>query len=213
MDDKALLALRARPAADICRECDLETDVAERLRANPDAGTFLRELLASGAHRDAVQFLCHALEPRQVVWWAWACVDASGAASKLSPDEVAAQAATHAWLSQPSDPLRREAQAAADRCGIGRPAGCAALSVFLAEGSLGPPDLGQDVPAPPFACAKVGAGAILLTVVQKPEQAASRAEAFIELWFQLAATRPPWVQDPPPDDDRSRDLPPPKKRS
>lgn len=208
MDDKALATLRARAAADICRECDLETDVAERLNAQPDAANFLRQLLAGGAHRDAVRFLCHALEPREVVWWASTCVDFPET-DPLSAKEAAALTATRAWLSDPTDQRRREAQTASDLCGVGRPAGCAALAVFLAEGSLGPPDLGQDVLAPPFACAKAGAGAILLTLAQKPAKAASRAEAFIDRWFELAATPPPWT--PPPQADK-RDAPPPDKR-
>jgi len=195
MDDTSLEELRKRPAAEICRECDLETDATDQLASGPDAGVFLRQLLANGAARDAVRFLAHALAPKQAVWWASHCVGTLPPAG-MSPDDQAALGATRAWLADPIDGKRRQAQAAADRCGIGRPAGCLALSVFLAEGSLGPPDLAQEVPVPPFACAKAAAGAILLASVRVPEHAVATATAFVEQWFTLATGTPPWQQPP-----------------
>lgn len=193
MGGKPLMNLAAKSAADICRESDLESDVAAPLRANADAAALLEHLLAVGAEKDAVRFLCHALEPREAVWWAWDCAGTIDAASS-SAAETAAIAAVGAWLADPRDELRRAAQAAADQCGIERPAGCAALAVFLAEGSLGPPDLGKEVLPPPYSCAKAAAGAILLTAVRQPADASSRARAFVERWFTLAAASPPWAK-------------------
>lgn len=191
MEDNALQSLRERPAADICRECDLEDDHGAALAANPDAAAFLRSLLGAGAARDAVRFLAHALSPKYAVWWGAHCVGTLDVKS-MPADAQAAFAATHAWLVDPKESQRRAAQAAADRCGIGLPAGCLALSVFLAEGSLGPPDLAQEVPVPPFACAKAVAGAVLLASVRVPERAQATAIAFVESWNDLAQRPPPW---------------------
>lgn len=189
--DAAHESLRARSAAEICAVCELETDVAAWLREEPDADAFLTRLQSAGAHRDAVTFLCHALQPREAVWLAW---DIACQVTKADADAATqALAATSTWLVDTSDANRRAAHAAAEGCGFGVPAGCAALSAFLAEGSLGPADLEQAVPPPPGACAKAAVGALLLAAVAEPEHADTRAQQYVARWFELAATEPPWI--------------------
>lgn len=188
--------LRAVAAADVCARCELETDPTELLAASSDAVAFLDALLARGAAMDAVRFLGHALEPRQAVWWAWDVAQRS-APPNAKPPVLEALAATSAWLVEPTDEHRRAAHEAAETCGFDAPAGCVALAVFLAEGSLGPPDLEQPVPPPPGACAKAVIGAVLLAAVGVPEQAYERAAGFVARWFELAAGEAPWTAEAP----------------
>ncbi|MCA8977188.1 MAG: hypothetical protein KDC98_20875 [Planctomycetes bacterium] len=188
--DEVLERFRARSAAEICSGCDFENDIAPWLTDEPDAATFLQRLLDGGAAKDAVRFLCHALEPREAVWLAWDAaggVDGDGAVATTE-----ALAATSAWLVEGTDELRRAAHDAAERCGLDTAAGCAAMAVFFAEGSLGPPDLEQEVPAPPGTCAKIATGALLLAAVRDPVHADERAAGYVARWFELAATEPPW---------------------
>ena len=194
--DAAQDKLQVRLAADVCAVCPLETDVAGWLRAEPNAATLLQQLLDGGATMDAVRFLCHAIEPREAVWLAWDVVCSAASGGGVGADDPATLAlqATSAWLVDPSDENRREAHAAGERCGHDKAAGCVALAVFLAEGSLGPADLDQEVPPPPGACAKAAAGALIITAVQAPERAAERAGSYVARWSELAPLPRPWDQ-------------------
>jgi hypothetical protein len=187
--------LKLLTAAEVCAGCELETDVTEWLKAEPDAAAFLQQLTDAGHHMDAVQFLCHALEPREAVWLAWdsgrQLVD-EHAPAKLKD----AVSTTLKWLTTLEDKDRRAAHDASEICGIEQSAGSAALAAFFADGSLGPVELAQSIPVPAGACAKAAACAIFFAAVEDPPQADQRAAASVASWFELGVTEPPWG-DPP----------------
>lgn len=206
MDGPALEKLQSLAATEVCERCELDSDVSDVVQPETHVAALLEHLLSNERAADAVQLLAHSLEPREVVWWAWDIA----LANTESPGEAVTQAldSVGRWLVDPDDEKRRAAYDASEVCGLGEPAGCVAIAVFFAEGSLGPADLEQEIPSPPFSCAKAAAGAIGLSAVEVPEHAGERSAAAVSRWFELAKHDPPWVagigtEDESPQDDGS----------
>src|SRR5947207_9939431 len=124
-----------RSAAEVSRPAELSDEAKALLKPQHTVKQFLDELAAKQNYQQAVKLLAHALPKRSAVWWACLCARQT-LPPTASPEVKAALAAAEKWVSDPTDENRRAAYAAAEKAGVGTPAGCAALGAFLSGGSL-----------------------------------------------------------------------------
>lgn len=97
-------------------------------------------LLAKDLFEDALVFTAHVLPAREVVWWGCLCAWRKVRPEPAPPERAAFQACLR-WIQKPDEESRRAAQQAADVAGLGTPAGCLAMAVFLTKGSISEPGL------------------------------------------------------------------------
>jgi hypothetical protein len=91
--------------------------------------------------------------------------------------------AVEKWLAEPTDAHRRASQSAAEAARLSTPAGCIAIAVFFAEGSIAPPEVAA-VPPPPRLAQKIAAAGIILAVVEDPEKVSERYRSCVQLGLQ-----------------------------
>ncbi|MGX1788723.1 DUF6931 family protein [Bosea sp. NPDC055332] len=125
--------------------------------------TFLRRLVASGEHKDAIGFCAFLMPRRETVWWALQSVQRMQPAGTL-PDP--ALNAAEAWVRDPTDETRRAALA------LGESGHHASLGtwVALAAGYSGGSMVSTHaVPCPPDLTAKTARIAVLTALGRVPE--------------------------------------------
>lgn len=150
-----------------------------------------RAIMEAGMAEDAVSVLAQALSRRAATWWACrvARVEAGGSPT---PKELQALEAAEAWVRQPEKLRAYAAQNAANVAGLASPAGCAALSAFLAGESLAPPHL-DPLPPLPHLAGMAAAGAVKLAAARRaaaePNQELSR---LLAAGFAIAAGSDTW---------------------
>ena len=155
MSNQPLVKVGAATAAEVCLRFDAPRDARALLRNEMGPAEFLDALMAKKQYADAIDFLAHALPPREGVWWGGLCMQhALGEA--LSPPERAAGIAAVRWVIQPTEENRVAAKAPADAAGVMSPAG---LLAFSANGGLAPG---------PYAPAKSVAMAVKLAALKSP---------------------------------------------
>lgn len=148
------------------------------------------ELLASRElFLDALKVVANSLTKRTAVDWACRCVRA-GSGDQLSPGDEAAVAAAEAWVRNPEENERRQAQATAEALEHKTPASWAATAAFWSSGSLGPPTA-PVVPPAPHLTAHAAAGAAMLTAVARnPDKAPEKYRLFLQLATELMSPQP-----------------------
>jgi hypothetical protein len=193
MDDGQILGISGPTAAAAAPDAPLSDEARALLSGDPPPGRFLDELKARGLFTDALRFLAHALPKREAFWWACLCARQTLGASE-SETTAAALRAAERWGAQPDKTNRRAAEAAAQRSGMGTPAGCAAMSAFWSGGSLAPAQANlPDVPPADHLTARGVAGSVLLaTVVTQPDRAAEKARRFLALGLEVASGANRW---------------------
>ena len=111
------------------------------------------------------------------------------------PKADAVLAAVDAWLEDPTDERRRAAMAAAEQAGVGSPAGCLGLAVFLCGGSLAPPHVNPGPEPAPYLYAKAIGGAMAMAAVQEPVKAPEYLRLFVDRGFEWAGRRKIWEEE------------------
>ena len=196
--------VKAATAAEVCRNFDLKPEARPLLNNRQSPREFVEALLANARHGPAIDFLAHALPPREAVWWGCLCVQRLGAPAP-SPAEAAALKAAVAWVLDPTEENRAAAKAPAEAAKVGTPAGGLAMAATWTGGSLAPPMTSSNpkvpppppVPPGPFVPAKVVAGAILLASVKgDPTRIADTQRSFVELGVGVAEGRFVWPDVP-----------------
>ena len=150
-----------------------------------------RALLKAGMAEDAVSVLAQSLSRRGAAWWACrvARLEAGGSPS---PKELQALEAAEAWVRQPEQLKAYAAQNGANVAGLASPAGCAALSAFLAGESLAPPHLDPLPPLPHLAGMAV-AGAVKLAAARRaPAEPNQELLRMIAAGFEIASGTDTW---------------------
>ena len=150
-----------------------------------------RALVKAGLAEDAVSVLAQSLSRRGAAWWACrvARLEAGGS---LAPKELRALETAEAWVRQPEQLKAYAAQDAANVAGLASPAGCAALSAFLAGDSLAPPHLD---PLPPLAhlAGMAAAGAVKLAAARRaPASPKQELLRLLDTGFAIAAGTDTW---------------------
>lgn len=130
------------PAAEICRSAP----AAGPWRSFPCEGLaaeqHFAELVDSVQLEEAVRFTAAWLGPRAAVWWGALCVwdDLRAADPSVVANQFEAIDAAVAWVVDPSEELRRNAEAAGKRAGLGTAAGTLAVAAFWSGGSVSLPE-------------------------------------------------------------------------
>ncbi len=141
----------------------------------------IEKLSHVGLFPDAIKYLAHSLESRSCIVWSLSC--ARRLQANATPVEQAALLAVEKWLAEPTDAHRRASQSAAEAARLSTPAGCIAIAVFFAEGSIAPPEVAA-VPAPPRLAQKIAAAGIILAVVEDSEKVSERYRSCVQLGLQ-----------------------------
>jgi hypothetical protein len=189
-----------------------EAAARQRLEA-AELGTVLKDsvlkeasfpLLAAGSLFEFAQALRHTAEPRLVVgvlaqamqrqaavWWACRVARAERDGG-VAEREAAAIDAAETWLRGPEQWKAYAANDAAKSVGLDSPAGCAALSAFLAGESLGPSHV---APLPPghHLTGMAVASAVELAATRRPTgKPESDWEEVLDLGFAIASGSEEW---------------------
>lgn len=185
--------VKAARAAEICRHFDLKDEARPLLREGLSPQEFADALLAHQQYAAAVDFVAHALPPREAVWWGCLCLRHAKDAQLSPPEEVACKVAVQ-WVLEPTEEHRAAAQAPAEAAGLGTPAGGLAMAVAWSGGSLSPANL-PPVPPGPYLPARAVAGAVLLAAVKgDPVKIADTQRLFVELGLGVAEGRFAWPE-------------------
>jgi hypothetical protein len=172
-------------AAAICLDIELGPEAKHCLRADPAPVDFLHLLLEQRLYADAVRFLARALPKREAVWWA--CLCARGTLNETSaPEYINALAVAEAWVYKPTEPNRRQANAAAQAAGFDNAAAWAAMAAFWSDGSLAPENLPVVPPADNLASKAVAGAVMLAAVLKQPEKAPDKYTFFIQQAIDIA---------------------------
>jgi hypothetical protein len=199
-----LTKVKATSAAKVCKNFALKEEARPLLSESQTPADFLETLLANKRYAAAIDFLAHALPPREAIWWGCLCLQqVSG--SRLPPVEAAAFKAAVQWVLEPTEEHRRTAQPPGEAAGLGTCAGGLAMATTWTGGSLAPPNPDPQappippVPPGPFIPAQVIAGAILLAAVKgEPTRIADTQRLFLELGIGVAEGRFVWPEVKPP---------------
>lgn len=171
MSQAPLVKISVATAAEICAGFNLPSDAKKLLQDGMDPAAFVDVLLAKNQNVAAIDFMAHALPPREGVWWGCLCMQ-HACGEKLTPVERAAATVAVQWVFRPGAETQAAAKSPAEAAGPSTPAGALATAVSVG----GPPAL------------KVVANAVKLASLKtEPVQIANLQKAFVELGLEIAA--------------------------
>lgn len=170
MSNGPLVKIPAATAAEICATFNLPSDARKLLQDGMEPGAFVDALLAKKQYVAAIDFMAHALPPREGIWWGCLCMQHACGDNLTAAERTAATAAVQ-WVFQPGDETRAAAKSPAEAAGPASPAGALAMAASL----TGPPSL------------TVVANAVKLSSLKtEPVQIANLQKAFVELALEVA---------------------------
>jgi hypothetical protein len=188
LNNTPLAKIKAATAAEVCANFDLKKEARAFLRDGMTPRAFLEALLANRQALAGIDFLCHALPPRDAIWWGCLCFQ-HACGKELSIPDKAAGKATVRWVLAPSEEFRAAARQPAEAAGSASPAGGLASAAFLTGGNVAPPKAPPMSPAP-FASAKAVSGAIKLASTKAdPVRIAETQKIYVELGIAIAEGR------------------------
>lgn len=120
--------IQAATAAEICAAAPLKDEAKKLLESGMTPPQFLAALLEKKKHIDAIDFMAHALNAREAVWWGCLCMQHACGNSLSGPERAAATAAVQ-WVLQPTDQNRAAAKAPGDAAGAATAAGALAMAI------------------------------------------------------------------------------------
>ena len=181
----AATAAAALGLAGICAYLEFDDEVKSLAETNPTADKLIGELSAQEKYQDALRLRAYTLEKRQAVWWGCYCCrqELDG---NLSLDQTEAVDAAVDWVKDPSESLRRAAEAKAAKANYSGPGATLALSAFWSEGSLAP-DGSPEVEADERLTSQgVTAALVTAAYLGDPTQATNRLKAFLNCGQEVA---------------------------
>ena len=188
MSNTPLVKIRAATAAEVCANFDLKKEAKPLLTNNLSPRAFLDALLANKQYLAGIDFLSHALIPRDAIWWGCLCLQHAMGNNLSDPDKSACKAAVR-WVHSPTEENRVAAKSPADAAGAASPAGGLASAAYFTGGNIAPPKA-PPMPPPPFAPAKAVAAAVkLATTKADPVKLADTQKIYLELGIALAEGR------------------------
>jgi hypothetical protein len=183
-----LVKITAATAAEICARFSLMKEARALLQDRMGPGPFLEALMANKQYIAGIDFLAHALPPREAVWWGCLCFQHACGNAMSTPDKGAATVTVH-WVLQPSDNTRAAAKAQGEAAGPASVAGALAMAVYQTGPGFATPG-GPQIPATPFATAKSVANAVKLACTKiEPARMIETQKSFVELGMGVAAGR------------------------
>lgn len=174
MSQTPLVNIGARTAAEVCANFHLDSNAKKLLRDGISPGEFVTALIEKRNLITAIDFLAHALPPREGIWWACLCAEHALGENWTAPDKAAATAAV-TWVMQPAEENRTAAEAPAAACDPLSPAGSIALAAS------------QTTSGPPFIWAKEIARAVVLaTIKAPPANIVKMQKCYVDLGLEIA---------------------------
>jgi hypothetical protein len=150
---------------------------------------FLKALMANKQYVAGIDFLAHALPPREAVWWGCLCFQHVCGHAMSAPDKGAVTAAVQ-WVLQPSDGTRGAAKVQGEAAGPATVAGALAMAAYLTGPGFAPTPGGPPIPALPFGTAKSVANAVKIACTKSdPARIIQTQKSFLELGIGVAAGR------------------------
>ena len=178
-------------AAEICSRFLLKNEVRPLLCDHMGTTEFVGVLLANKQYVTGIDFLAHALQVREAVWWGCLCVH-HACGDSLSPLERKACIATVQWVLEPTEKNRAATRAPAEAAAPASPTAQLAMAVIQAGENLVPSNPPPVAPAP-FAPAKAVAKAVkLVSTRADPVRTVDTYRLFLELGIGVAEDRFVW---------------------
>ena len=188
MSNAPLVKIEAGTAAEICARFLSTKEARALLRDGMAPGPFIEALMANKQYIAGIDFLAHALQPREAVWWGCLCFQHACGSAMSAPDRAAATAAVH-WVLKPGDSTRGAAKVQGEAAGPASVAGALAMAAYQAGPGFASAG-GPAIPAPPFGTAKSVANAIKLACTKSdPARIIETQKSFVELGIGVAAGR------------------------
>ncbi|HEY4363519.1 MAG TPA: hypothetical protein VGN17_21310 [Bryobacteraceae bacterium] len=190
MASAPLPKIAASKAAEICAQYNLAPEAKSLLVAGMAPGEFVGALVEHKQYVAGIDFLCHALPPREAIWWGCLCMQHASGDDEFPPPGKAAAIAAVRWVMQPTDENRAAAKSPAEAAGAGSSAGALAGAVTQTGPPAPMPDL-PNMPAPPtLVWAKSVATAVKLASIKgDPARMLHRQRALLELGLGVAEGR------------------------
>lgn len=188
MSNAPLIKVKAATAAEVCAAFTLDDEAVPLLRNGMAPREFLEALLAGKQYVAAIDFLAHALAPRDTIWWGCLCVQHAMGNTLSDADKAACKAAVR-WILAPTEENRAAAGAPAEAAGPATPAGGLAQAAFRTGGSIAPPKY-PPIPPKPFAPAKAVSLSVKLSSTKaEPARISETKKLYVEMGMALAEGR------------------------
>jgi hypothetical protein len=100
------------------------------LRQGMKPEEFVAALVEQKEYLSAIDFMAHAMPPRESVWWGCLCLQHAYGENLAPLDRTALQAAT-VWVVWPTEKYRARAYPHAQAAGMSSPAGALAMAAYL----------------------------------------------------------------------------------
>ena len=185
MDAAPTVEIDALTAAQVCARFAITKEARSLLRDGMGPGPYIEVLLANKQYIAGIDFLAHALPPREGVWWGCLCFQ-HACGEEMSALDRAAAKATVEWLLRPGDEARFAAKCQGEAAGPFSVVGSLAMAAYQAGPNLISPN-GLPIPMPPFATAKAVANAVKLACAKcDPPRIIAVQKSFVELGVGVA---------------------------
>lgn len=186
MSNAPLVKIEAATAAEICGRFPLTREARALVQDRMGPLPFIDALMADKQYIAGIDFLAHALPPREGVWWGCLCFQHACGNEMAAPDRAAATAAVQ-WVLRPDDSTRGAAKVQAEAAGPASVAGILAMAAYQTGPGLTAPGK-PPIKAPPFAAAKAVANAVKLACTKSdPARIIQTQRSFVELGVGVAA--------------------------
>ena len=191
MNQHRFVKVTVATAAEICSRFVLKNEVRPLLCEGMGTTEFVEVLLTNKQYVTGIDFMAHALQVREAVWWGCLCFQ-HACGDSLSPLERNACIATVQWVLEPTEENRAATRAPAEAATSASPTGQLAMAVNQAGENLAPSNP-PPVPPAPFAPAKAVAKAVkLVSTRANPAKAVDTYRLFLELGIGVAEGRFVW---------------------
>jgi hypothetical protein len=188
VSNEPMLKIKAATAAEVCTHFQLDLEPRSMLRDAMSPREFLAALIAGKQPLAGIDFIAHALPPRDAIWWGCLCLQHACGSDLSVPDKAACKAAVR-WVLQPTEENRAAANAPAEAAGPVSPTGGLASAAFHTGGNIAPPKTPPVSPRP-FDPAKAVARAIKLASTKaEPAKMVDTQRLFVELGIGIAEGR------------------------
>jgi len=181
-----LVKIEAATAAEICARFPLTREVRALMQDGMGPLPFIDALMAQKQYIAGIEFLAHALPPREALWWGCLCFQHACGSEMAAADKAAVTAAVQ-WMLRPGDTTRGAAKVPAEAAGPASVAGILAMAAYQTGPGFASPG-GPSVPVPPFAAARSIANAVKLACTKSdPARIIETQKSYVELGVGVAA--------------------------
>jgi hypothetical protein len=181
-----LVKIQAATAAEICARFPLTKEARALVQDGMGPLPFIEALMANKQYIAGIEFLAHALPPREALWWGCLCFQ-HACGNEMAPADKAAATAAVQWVLRPEDSSRTAAKVQAEAAGPASVAGVLAMAAYQTGPGVVAPG-GLPIPAQPFAAARSVANAVKLACTKSdPARIIQTQRSFVELGVGVAA--------------------------